>query len=143
MAYFRLTAAAMGHHKFTLFGDGSVQRDFTYINDVSVTTVDLFENLELTSQQVNDVVNIGGMRPLSMTFLIQLVEEITGNQLRITYEEPNLNDSRITMTDNSYLTTLLGSRKFTPLGFGISQLENWTSQPSIRPSILEWIKSSN
>jgi len=143
MAYFRLMASALGHHEFTLFGDGTIQRDFTYINDVSETTVDLLENLVSTNSRVNDLVNIGGMRPLSMQFLIELVESVSGKQLNITFDQANANDSKITMADNSYLTSLLGPRTFTPLESGIDKLRNWMSQPNVKTRISDWIKSSN
>lgn len=143
MAYFRLMASALGHHKFTLYGDGTIQRDFTYINDVSETTVDLLENLESTSFKVNDLVNIGGMRPLSMQFLIELVESVSGKQLDITIDKANANDSKTTMADNSYLTSLVGPKTFTPLESGIDKLRSWMSQPNIESRIFDWIKSSN
>ena len=142
MAYFRLMAAALGKHHFTMFGDGSVQRDFTYIEDVVQTTVDLFENMSSTGKTSNDIVNIGGHRPLSMNYLIKLIQEISGCNFKIEKEEQNPNDSQKTVADNSYLTSLLGERKFTSLEVGIENFYSWMQRKEIISNVENWIKSS-
>lgn len=142
MAYFRLMAAALGHHEFTLYGDGRVQRDFTFIDDVCQTTVDLYENLNSTTNKVNDIVNIGGQRPLSMNFLIDEVKRVSGNRIQIGIDVANISDSMTTMADNSFLTALIGKRSFTPLEQGISKFYSWMSQPHVEKYVGDWIKSS-
>ena len=142
MAYFRLMAAALGHCEFTLYGDGRVQRDFTFIDDVSQTTVDLYENLKSTTNKVNDIVNIGGQRPLSINFLIDEVKRASGKRIQIRMDVANISDSMTTMADSSYLTALIGKRSFTPLEEGITQFYNWMSQPHVEKYVGDWIKSS-
>ena len=142
MAYFRLMAAALGKHDFHLFGDGSVERDFTYIDDVTRTTVDLYEDLSRSKIGTNDIVNIGGQRPLSMNFLVELIQEISGKSFDVSIEQSNRNDSQKTVADNSYLQSLIGNRSFTPLEKGISNFYSWMTQPNIIENTEKWIKSS-
>lgn len=142
MAYFRLMAAALGKHDFHLFGDGSVERDFTYIDDVTRTTVDLYEDLSRSKIGTNDIVNIGGQRPLSMNFLVELIQEISGKSFDVSIEQSNRNDSQKTVADNSYLQSLIGNRSFTPLEEGISNFYSWMTQPNIIENTEKWIKSS-
>jgi UDP-glucuronate 4-epimerase len=142
MAYFRLMAAALGKHDFHLFGDGSVERDFTYIDDVTRTTVDLYEDLSRSKIGTNDIVNIGGQRPLSMNFLVELIQEISGKSFDVSIEQSNRNDSQKTVADNRYLQSLLGNRSFTPLEEGISNFYSWMTQPNIIQNTEKWIKSS-
>lgn len=142
MAYFRLMATALGESEFTLFGDGSVQRDFTYIDDVTTTTIDLFEELESSSELRNDLVNIGGKRPLSMQYLIDEIGRVANRNFQLLHSESNLSDSKITMADNTYLTELLGPREFTPLETGLQRFYEWMNKPEILSQVKKWIKSS-
>jgi UDP-glucuronate 4-epimerase len=142
MAYFRLMASALGKHRFQLFGDGTVERDFTYIDDVTQTTIDLYENMMKKNNVSNDIVNIGGHRPLSMNFLVKLIQEISGKTFQVTQELSNRNDSQKTVADNTYLQSLIGKRKFTSLEEGITNFHSWMTQPKIIAQVEKWIKSS-
>lgn len=142
MAYFRLMATALGKHHFQMFGDGTVERDFTHINDVTQTTIDLYENMTQTKESVNDIVNIGGHRPLSMNYLVKLVQEISESRFYVSIQLGNRNDSQKTVADNTYLQSLLGNRSFTPLEEGISNFYSWMKEPDIIVQVEKWIKSS-
>ncbi len=142
MAYFRLAAAALGQGKFTLLGDGSVKRDFTYISDVVDNTISLYQDLTQRDEKFNDIVNVGGSRPLDMNYLIDLISKRGSHQIDRARGEENRLDSRITMADNSYLKSILGDLKFTDLEKGIENLMKWASQENIKPSLTNWIKST-
>jgi UDP-glucuronate 4-epimerase len=142
MAYFRIAAAALGQGKFTLFGDGTIKRDFTYIDDVVENTIALFRDLTRQDIKFNDIVNIGGSRPLEMNYLIDLISKRGSHQIDFTKGEESKLDSRMTMADNSYLKSILGDLKFTNLEEGIENLMKWASQENIKPSLANWIQST-
>ena len=142
MAYFRIAAAALGQGKFTLFGDGTIKRDFTYIDDVVENTIALFRDLTKKGERFNDIVNIGGSRPLEMNYLIDLISKKGDHHLDIARVEESKLDSQITMADNSYLKSILGELKFTDLEEGIENLMKWASQENIKPNLTNWIKST-
>ena len=142
MAYFRIAAAALGQGKFTLFGDGTIKRDFTYIDDVVENTIALFRDLTRQDEKFNDIVNIGGSRPLEMNYLIDLISKRGSHPIDLARGEESKLDSRITMADNSYLKSILGEVKFTDLEEGIENLMKWASQENIKPSLTNWIQST-
>ena len=142
MAYFRIASAALGQGKFTLFGDGTIKRDFTYIDDVVENTIALFRDLTRQDEKFNDIVNIGGSRPLEMNYLIDLISKRGSHQIDLARGEESKLDSRITMADNSYLKSILGELKFTDLEEGIENLMKWASQENIKPSLTNWIQST-
>jgi UDP-glucuronate 4-epimerase len=142
MAYFRIAAAALGQGKFTLFGDGTIKRDFTYIDDVVENTIALFRDLTRQDEKFNDIVNIGGSRPLEMNYLIDLISKRGSHPIDLARGEESKLDSRITMADNSYLKLILGELKFTDLEEGIENLMKWASQENIKPSLTNWIQST-
>jgi len=142
MAYFRIAAAALGQGKFTLFGDGTIKRDFTYIDDVVENTIALFSDLTRQGEKFNDIVNIGGSRPLEMNYLIDLISKKGSHQIDLARGEESKLDAQITMADNSYLKSILGELKFTDLEEGIESLMKWASQENIKPNLTNWIKST-
>jgi UDP-glucuronate 4-epimerase len=142
MAYFRIAAAALGQGKFTLFGDGTIKRDFTYIDDVVENTIALFRDLTKQDEKFNDIVNIGGSRPLEMNYLIDLISKKGSHKIDLARGEESKLDSQITMADNSYLKSILGELKFTDLEEGIENLMKWASQENVKPSLSDWIQST-
>ena len=142
MAYFRIASSALGQGKFTLFVDGSIKRDFTYIDDVVDNTIALFQDLTNKNEKFNDIVNIGGSRPLEMSYLIDLISNKGDSPLEILESSENKLDSKITMADNSYLRSILGELKFTNLEKGIENLMNWARQENVRPKLSTWVQST-
>jgi UDP-glucuronate 4-epimerase len=142
MAYFRIAAAALGQGEFTLFGDGSIKRDFTYVTDVVESSIALLKDLSLRNESFSDIVNVGGSRPLEMSYLIDLISKRGDSPLGINKIEESSLDSRITMADNSYLESILGELNFTDLEKGVENLMNWAKEENIKPNLLNWIRST-
>lgn len=142
MAYFRIAAAALNQGNFDLFGDGTIKRDFTYIDDVVDITINLLQDLSSRDEGFNDVVNIGGGRPLEMNYLIKLISHRGESPLNIIRADENKLDSQITMADNSYLKSILGTLKFTNFELGVENLMNWAEEESIKSNLLNWIRST-
>ena len=142
MAYFRLAASAVGESNFELFGDGSIQRDFTYIDDAVQNSFELLVNLIDQKTAFNDVVNIGGGKPYSMNELIEKIMQYSGKKFEISSRKSNLFDVKITMASDQYLTTLIGGRIFKNIDEGIAELMDWVRIPEIKSHLKEWIDST-
>jgi UDP-glucuronate 4-epimerase len=142
MAYFRIAASALGKGTFTLFGDGAVERDFTYIDDVTKSVYELVMELENRPSGFNDIVNIGGSRPLSMNYLISTIEKATGSTIQKRTAAMNPVDSKKTVASPKYLESLIGPRQFTPLEVGIERMLAWFNERQITDSLNSWIEST-
>jgi UDP-glucuronate 4-epimerase len=142
MAYFRVAAAALGQGAFTLFGDGLIKRDFTYIDDVVGNTVALLFDLAERDVKFNDIVNIGGGRPLEMNYLIELISKNGDFSPDIDKADASKLDSQTTMADNSYLKSILGELNFTDLERGVGNLMVWARNEEITQNLLKWIQST-
>jgi UDP-glucuronate 4-epimerase len=141
MAYFRIAAAALGQGQFQLFGDGSIKRDFTFIDDVTKCTIALLNDLTKRASGFNDVVNIGGNRPFDMNFLIDLISKNGEFPILIQRSQESKLDLAITSADNSYLKSILGEIEFTGLKAGIVSLMNWARQAEIKGMLKNWTNS--
>jgi UDP-glucuronate 4-epimerase len=74
MATYRLIDAALRGRKFPLYGDGTSQRDFTYVDDVVAA------NIAAADRPVapGSVMNVAGGGSIEMRSLISLVGELSG-----------------------------------------------------------------
>ena len=141
MAYFRMIANAIVGTEFNFFGDGSIERDFTFINDAVKSVVNLTLELESRKPGFSDVVNLGGGRPLSMNYLLEIVGSLTGKKVSFERYDTNLNDARKTMSDPSYIQKLISSKPSTKLEDGISMTIDWASRKEISSNLDKWVKS--
>ena len=141
MAYFRMIANAIVGSEFNFFGDGSIERDFTFINDAVRSVINLTLELEGRQPGFSDVVNLGGGRPLSMNYLLEIVGSLTGKKVSFERYDTNLNDARKTMSDPSYIQKLISSKPSTKLEDGISMTIDWASRKEIASNLNKWVKS--
>jgi UDP-glucuronate 4-epimerase len=141
MAYFRMIANVVSGSEFNFFGDGSVERDFTYIDDAVSSVVELTKELEKREPGYSDVVNLGGGRPLSMNYLLENINKISKAEVEFNRQSSNSNDAKKTMSDSKYIQSLIGSKPETKLEDGINKTYQWALQSEISTQLNNWVKS--
>ena len=141
MAYFRMIANVVSGSEFNFFGDGSVERDFTYIDDAVNSVIELSKELEKRKPGYSDVVNLGGGRPLSMNYLLENINKISKAEVKFNRQSSNSNDAKKTMSDSSYIQSLIGSKPETKLEDGINKTYQWALQSEISAQLNNWVKS--
>jgi dTDP-glucose 4,6-dehydratase len=97
----------------TVFGDGSQTRSFTYITDL----VDGI--LRLMTSSVNDPVNIGNPREMSLDELARTIIRMTGSTSRIVYRPLPVDDPKVRQPDITRARTLLGWEPTVPVEQGL------------------------
>ena len=141
MAYFRMIANVVSGSEFNFFGDGSVERDFTYIDDAVNSVIELSKELEKKKPGYSDVVNLGGGRPLSMNYLLENINKISKAEVKFNRQSSNANDAKKTMSDSKYIQSLIGSKPETKLEDGIDKTYQWALQSDISAQLNNWVKS--
>lgn len=141
MAYFRMIANVISGVEFNFFGDGSVERDFTFIDDAVNSVMALTTELQKRKPGYSDVVNLGGGRPLSMNYLLQTVSSISKNEVKFNRLNSNSNDAKKTMSDSKYIESLIGSKPNTKLEDGIAKTIEWAVREDISSNLNNWVKS--
>jgi len=141
MAYFRMIANVISGAEFNFFGDGSVERDFTFIDDAVNSVMALSTELQKRKPGYSDVVNLGGGRPLSMNYLLQTVSSISKNEVKFNRLNSNKNDAIKTMSDSKYIESLIGSKPSTKLEDGIAKTIEWAMHKDISSNLNNWVKS--
>jgi len=139
MAYFRLVTSLLTDYQFHLFGDGSVKRDFTYIDDTVMGIELLAKQLEDTPNGYSDIVNLGGGRPHSINDLIYEFEEVTKRKIQVINEENSPGDVRVTFADSAYLENLTGFVPSISLTEGAKRFFDWASTMEVRSKLSSWV----
>jgi UDP-glucuronate 4-epimerase len=141
MAYFRIFSDLLSGSKFELFGDGSVKRDFTYIDDTTQGIVALLQNASQINLGNSEIFNIGGGNPVSINELISAIEIQTGSQLKRNNINPVNGDVMLTMADFAKLESFTSFKPTITLTDGLKSFFNWANQEEIRNKLATWAES--
>ena len=142
MAYFRIAAAAATGGTFSLYGDGRVRRDFTYIDDIVSSIIDLMHFLESVKGPYFEAVNIGGGRPVSMNELIDKVSKLSGGSLQIEHSLPDSRDAAVTEADFTKLQRLTGRAPTVDIDTGLARVWDWATSAEVTPRLAQWVDST-
>jgi nucleoside-diphosphate-sugar epimerase len=102
-----------------LFGDGTQERDFTYVDDIARGTIAALRPLGY------EVFNLGSDRPLALSSLLRLVEESVGRKAIIEKSPSHPADIPRTWARVDKARTILGWRAEVPLEEGVGALVAW------------------
>lgn len=142
MAYFRLIASALTGEEFVFYGDGFVERDFTFISDIVESICALTDELTLRPVHFSDIVNIGGGRPASINSILEEVERITGEKINRSYQSRDKKDVQKTMADTTYLRLLTGQSPNVRIHAGLTETIEWANKVVLKADLMNWIASS-
>ncbi len=120
MAIGRILAAAMTGEQYTIFGDGTQRREFTYVGDVVDATM-AAARVEVPAA----VINVGGGSSVSMIEVIGMAREVTGNPVPLTAVPAQAGDVPATAADLTLARLLLGYQPRTDLRIGMTRHAEW------------------
>lgn len=113
-----------------IYGDGTQKRDFTYIDDIARGSIDALK------QSGFEVINLGSDHPVSINYLIQLIENCLGKKAKIDFLPRNSADVFAMRADISKASKLLGWRPQTSIEEGIIKTVEWYLENRV------WLKDS-
>ncbi|HLW59407.1 MAG TPA: NAD-dependent epimerase/dehydratase family protein [bacterium] len=103
----------------TLYGDGSQERDFTYVDDIAHGTLLALKPLGY------EVINLGSDRPVTMGQFIRILEQRLGRTARIDRRPSHPADVRATWADITKARRLLQWAPKTSLEDGVGATAAW------------------
>ncbi|HEY2811090.1 MAG TPA: NAD-dependent epimerase/dehydratase family protein [Rhabdochlamydiaceae bacterium] len=123
MAYFSFTKSIMEGKAISVFGEGDMRRDFTYIEDIVqgvVSAIDLGADCE--------IFNLGNHQPHTLLELIELLEELLGKKAQKIFLPAPLTEIPTTYADISKSSARLGFQPKTSLREGLEKFIAWYRQ---------------
>jgi UDP-glucose 4-epimerase len=108
----------------TIYGDGEQTRDFVYVGDV-VRAITLAAGVP--AQQLPDgaVFNVGRGEQTSLNQIVDMLEELSGQSLEITYAAERTGDIKHSVADIGLARDALGFQPQTPLFDGLQATLDW------------------
>ncbi len=104
----------------TVYGDGSMKRDFTYIDDIIEGTVAAIQKCD-----GYNIYNLGESRPITVNELVTRIEKAIGKKAIIEHIPMQPGDVDCTYADISKATRELGYDPKTDIRTGLSEFVEW------------------
>lgn len=121
MALRRMIDRTLRGEPFVLFGDGTVSRSFTYVEDVVAANIAAL----FTDTEPGTVCNIADPSTVSMAELIELVGTALGEPVRVERRATAAGDARRTGGDSSLAAQVLGWEPSVGLAEGVERMVHW------------------
>ena len=120
MAYFSFTKALLSNQPITLFGEGKMQRDFTYIDDI----VDGITKA-LDKSYPHEIFNLGHNHPHPVSELVATLENLTCKKATFTHYSAQPGEVPLTFADITKSQMMLGFSPKTSLTAGLKDFTDW------------------
>jgi UDP-glucuronate 4-epimerase len=124
MAYFGFAEAIMAGKPLTLYDQGRLKRDFTYIEDIVAGILGVLD-FPPEGDAPHRLFNIGNNKPEYVTDLVRLLEQSLGRKAAVIDMPKPEADPVETWADVSALTALCGYQPRTRLEEGIPKFVEW------------------
>lgn len=138
MALFKFVKAMIEDREIEVYGEGKMSRDFTYIDDLVDSIVDLSriapseENRvegsvkdTLSHQAPFRVVNIGGGQPVGLLDFIEVIESVMGKPAKRKMLPMQQGDVPRTYASPDLLVALTGKKPETGVDTGVRRFVEW------------------
>ncbi|HVV95107.1 MAG TPA: NAD-dependent epimerase/dehydratase family protein [Hyphomicrobiales bacterium] len=139
MALFKFVDAIVRGQPIEIYGEGRMQRDFTFVDDLVEAIVRLTGCIPETGRPISApgvadtlspaapwrVVNIGGGRPVGLLPFIAAIERCLGKAAIRTLLPMQPGDVPATGADPALLEALTGYRPSTPVAEGVRRFVDW------------------
>lgn len=119
MSVFRFIRRISEGEPIVVFGDGTQQRDFTYVDDIARGTVAALRPLGY------EVMNLGGDRPVRLSAIIDQIAELVGKRPQIEHRPAHPADVPATWADIGHARRLLDWSPQIPIEEGLRRSVQW------------------
>jgi UDP-glucose 4-epimerase len=120
MAFNKLIRAALEHEEIVIYGDGGQTRDFTFVRDAVDGTI-----AAAVDGHPGGVYNLGGGARTSMNEVLEMISDLTGEDLNVRRVAAQAGDARDTAADTSRARAQLGFAPSRSLYEGLSEQVAW------------------
>jgi len=119
MSVFRFVRGVREGEPITVYGDGTMARDFTYVDDIARGTIAALRPLGY------EIVNLGGEKPAQVSELVATVERALGRKAQVRFVPAHPADVPRTAASIEKARRLLGWQPEVPLAEGVARAVAW------------------
>lgn len=119
MSLFRFVQWISEGRPVIVYGDGTQERDFTYVDDIARGT------LAALKRTGYEIINLGSDEPIVLSEAVHMIEELLGRKAMLEYRPRHPTDVQATWADIGKAERLLGWRPQTRFKEGVARLAAW------------------
>ena len=124
LAIYKFTKLIYEGKEISIYGDGTSQRDYTYIDDI-VQGIDKAIIWSSIGNHKYEIFNLGGSDTITLEYMLQRLEYEIEKKANIKYLPMQPGDVSVTYADISKSKDILGYNPLTKFDDGISKFINW------------------
>jgi UDP-glucuronate 4-epimerase len=128
MAYFSFAEKILAGRPLPVFGGGTLQRDFTYIDDIVEGVVRLALGPAASGHPSHEVFNIGNHKPVAVMEFIKILAALLAHEPVLELLPPQPGDVTMTCADVDKLRARIGFEPSTSLEEGLRRFVHWFRQ---------------
>lgn len=139
MAIYKFTKLISEDKEIIMYGDGTTERDYTYIADIVQGIIAALDN------PLNfEIINLGNNTPIKLKYMISLIEKNLNKKAKIKQIPLQKEEVQITFADISKAQELLSYHPITSIEEGIRKFIIWFKNNNLRSTryqkILHFLK---
>ena len=138
MSPWLFTKAILEDHPIDVFNNGKMQRDFTFVDDIALATINVIDHIPKSNSDVlinklnlkssdtpYKIYNIGNNKPVELMDFINTIENALGKQAKKNFLPMQNGDVITTFADINSLHCDIGFEPKTPIIEGIAKWVEW------------------
>ncbi|MEK8032720.1 NAD-dependent epimerase/dehydratase family protein [Ideonella sp. DXS29W] len=126
MAYFSFSRRIRAGQPITLFAEGQLLRDFTYIDDIVDAVIGLLHAPATVDKPTeSDIYNLGHHVPVKVVDFVRTLEDALGLKAQIEFGPMQAGDVPVTCADDGRLRARIGDWACTSLADGLGRFARW------------------
>jgi UDP-glucuronate 4-epimerase len=125
LALHAFTRAILRGERIRVFGDGSMRRDFTYIQDIVDGIVASLAYVQTLPAGAHDVINLGGHASVTVLELIRTIERASGCRAQVEFAPHPQGDVNQTCADIGKARRALGFAPRVQLDEAVERFVGW------------------
>lgn len=122
MAYFKFAKNIMEGKPIDVYNNGDMERDFTYIDDV---TESIYRLTKKDADGKYRLFNIGGEHPVKLLTFIEILEKNLGKKAEIILKEMQPGDVKKTFADSTELAEFVNFKPEIRIDKGLEKFVSW------------------
>jgi len=131
MAYMIFAKSILNNQSINIYGDGSMKRDLTFVEDV-VTTIEKLIAYSAEHKLYNEIFNIGSTNPIPVLELIEFLENLLETKAIRNYLPQRYEEIQTTFADTSKLENFINYKPNSPFDKGLKKFVEWYKQFKIK-----------
>ena len=124
MAYFTFFNSIKKLKKITLFNNGEMARDMTYIDDLIVGINGAIKLIMSSKEDIQEIYNLGNDYPVKTKEVLSIIEELVGKSTKIEYQNSE-NESFYTHADITKAKRALKYHPSIDIKTGLKKFVKW------------------